>query len=60
MNSLILMLKDDSGNTAAEYGLILALVGSAIAIGAVNLGNIIATALDNTSNTITQCTNGPC
>lgn len=39
-------LIDESGASAAEYALILAIVGSAIALAAVTLGNSIATAMN--------------
>jgi pilus assembly protein Flp/PilA len=46
------LLKNVSGASAAEYALILAIVGAAIALAAVNLGGAIKGALDNTTNTI--------
>lgn len=46
------LLKDVSGASAAEYALILAIVGAAIALAAVNLGGAIKGALDNTTETI--------
>ena len=39
MKNFIRMLKDDSGASAAEYALILAIVGAAIAVAASALGN---------------------
>jgi len=48
-------LKDDSGASAAEYALILAIVGSAIAVAALGLGNAISGALNNAST----CINSP-
>jgi len=53
-------LKDDSGASAAEYALILAIVGSAIAVAALGLGNAISGALDNASNCINNPTNTTC
>ncbi len=38
---------DESGASAAEYALILAIVGSAIALSAIALGASIKTSLDN-------------
>ena len=38
-------VRDESGASAAEYALILAIVGSAIAVAAVTLGGAIASAL---------------
>ena len=51
MKTFIHMLKDDSGAAAAEYALILAIVGTAIALAAISLGGAIANAM----NTATTC-----
>ena len=51
MKTFIHMLKDDSGAAAAEYALILAIVGTAIAVAAISLGGAIANAM----NTATTC-----
>ena len=57
MTKLIKKLwNDDSGASAAEYALILAIVGSAIALAAITLGGTIATALNDASTCIS--TNG--
>jgi pilus assembly protein Flp/PilA len=48
------MLKDDSGASAAEYALILAIVGSAIALAAIFLGGTISTALNEASECISS------
>lgn len=45
-------LRDDSGASAAEYALILAIVGSAIAFAAVSLGGTIASAMGTAENCI--------
>jgi pilus assembly protein Flp/PilA len=52
MKTLISMLRDESGASAAEYALILAIVGGAIAIAAVTLGKTISNALGLASNCI--------
>ena len=52
MKTLISMLRDESGASAAEYALILAIVGGAIAIAAVTLGGSISNALGRASNCI--------
>ena len=54
MKTFIKMLRDDSGASAAEYALILAHIGAAVAIAAVTLGGAIGNALDDASN----CING--
>ena len=43
------LLKDISGASAAEYALILAIVGAALAVAAIALGGAIADAMDNTT-----------
>ena len=45
--TFIKMLKDESGASAAEYALILAIVGTAIALAAVLLGDSIATSMNS-------------
>ena len=47
-------LRDDSGASAAEYALILAIVGSAIAVAAFTLGTTIANAMNDASNLISS------
>jgi pilus assembly protein Flp/PilA len=46
------MLKDISGASAAEYALILAIVGAALAVAAVALGGAISGAMNNTTELI--------
>jgi pilus assembly protein Flp/PilA len=46
-NFLKSFLRDESGAAAAEYALILAIVGAGIAIAAKNLGTAISSAIDN-------------
>ena len=41
MTTFIRMLKDKSGASAAEYALILAIVGTAIALAAIALGDAV-------------------
>ncbi len=54
MKTFIRMLNDQSGASAAEYALILAIVGGAIAIAAVTLGKTIGNSLTKASNCITK------
>ncbi|TNE46752.1 MAG: Flp family type IVb pilin [Sphingomonadales bacterium] len=54
-------VRDESGASAAEYALILAVVGAAIALGALFLGGAIGSALNETGTCIddpntTNCT----
>lgn len=46
-------IRDESGASAAEYALILAIVGTGIALAAVGLGTAISGAMNRTANTIT-------
>lgn len=55
MKTIVRMLRDDSGAAAAEYALILAIVGGAIALAAVALGGAVA----NSMNSATACINDP-
>jgi len=52
------LLADLSGATAAEYALILAIVGSTIAVAALALGNTIAGSMNTSSSTIASCGGG--
>lgn len=47
-------LRDDSGASAAEYALILAIVGTGIALAAVGLGNAISGAMVKATGCITS------
>jgi pilus assembly protein Flp/PilA len=47
MTNFIKMIRDDRGAAAAEYALILAIVGAAIAVAAVLLGGSIANAMND-------------
>jgi pilus assembly protein Flp/PilA len=47
MKTFINMLRDDSGASAAEYALILAIIGGAIALAALALGGAISNAMGN-------------
>ena len=56
MKTLINLWNDESGASAAEYALILAIVGSGIAIAAITLGGAIGDSLEGTANEIKNCT----
>lgn len=45
-------LRDETGAAAAEYALILAIVGTGIALAATGLGEAIGTAIDNATTEI--------
>ena len=55
MKTFINMLKDEAGASAAEYALILAVIGSVIAIAALTLSTAIGGAMTNTA----ECINTP-
>jgi pilus assembly protein Flp/PilA len=52
MKTFISLLTDDSGASAAEYALILAIIGGAIALAAVALGGSISNAMGKAKNCI--------
>lgn len=52
MSTFIKLLRDQSGASAAEYALILAIVGTAIAAAAILLGNTISGAMNTASDCI--------
>jgi|SoimicmetaTmtLPB_FD_contig_41_11949038_length_1169_multi_1_in_0_out_0_2 pilus assembly protein Flp/PilA len=60
MNTVINMLHDDRGASAAEYALILAIIGGLLAIMALALGNAISNALSNSAACIRTATTGTC
>ena len=60
MKTFINMLRDDRGASAAEYALILAIIGAVIAIAALTLSNAIGNAMNNTASCINNPTSGTC
>jgi pilus assembly protein Flp/PilA len=52
MTNFIKMIRDDRGAAAAEYALILAIVGAAIAVAAVLLGGAISNAMNEARSCI--------
>lgn len=55
MKTFINLMKDEAGASAAEYALILAIVGGAIALAALALGTAVTNALQSATN----CINSP-
>ncbi|HMT41015.1 MAG TPA: Flp family type IVb pilin [Sphingorhabdus sp.] len=55
-NFVTSFLRDDSGASAAEYALILAIIGAGIAVAAIALGGAISGALNDAKTCIS--TNG--
>ena len=60
MKTFINMLNDDAGASAAEYALILAIVGGAIALAAIALGGAVANSMTRAKNCITTPTSAQC
>jgi pilus assembly protein Flp/PilA len=58
MRQLAVLLRDSRGASAAEYALILAIVGSAIAVAALLLGSTIANSMNVASGRIANCGGG--
>ena len=56
MNTFLRMMKDQSGAAAAEYALILAIVGTAIALAAYNLGTTISKSMNDAQSCINAAT----
>ena len=60
MNILSKLISDETGASAAEYALILAIVGSALALAAIGLGNTISGSMNYQAARITNCQDGVC
>lgn len=60
MTKVMSFLYDESGNAAAEYALILAIVGLAIVTGGIKLGNSINTSLSTAAACVTTPTTAGC
>ena len=60
MKNFINMLRNKRGASAAEYALILAIIGAVIAIAALGLADSIGNAMDDTANCISNPTSGVC
>jgi pilus assembly protein Flp/PilA len=52
MKNFVQMLKDQSGASAAEYALILAIIGTGIALAAIYLGGTIRKAMNSAGSCI--------
>ena len=53
-NLLTRLWRDESGASAAEYALILAIVGSAIALAAIGLGGAVGGAMNDAAECISD------
>ena len=54
------MMRNDRGASAAEYALILAIIGAVIAIAALTLSSAIGNAMNDTAACISNPTVGNC
>ena len=60
MKTFIKMLNNKRGASAAEYALILAIIGAVIAIAALGLADSIGNAMDDTADCISNPTTTGC
>ncbi len=51
-------LRDESGASAAEYALILAVVGAGIAVAAYNLGGAVSNSINAATSEVEACSAG--
>lgn len=58
MRRLTRLLRDQGGASAAEYAMILAIVGAAIAVAVMALGNAVSNSMNVSSQTIADCVDG--
>jgi pilus assembly protein Flp/PilA len=56
MKTLMRLWKDESGASAAEYALILAIIGAAIALAAIALGDAVANAMNDAAKCVNSDT----
>ena len=54
----IILMLDQEGASAAEYALILAVIGGAIALAAITLGGAISNSMNRATANITTCGGG--
>ena len=60
MNTFVRMIRSRSGVSAAEYAMILAVIGSIIAVSAMSLGGAIAASIGETTQQLEDCRAGTC
>ena len=60
MKNFFNMLRDKRGASAAEYALILAIIGAVIALAALTLSQAIGNAMNDTASCIETPTTGTC
>jgi pilus assembly protein Flp/PilA len=60
MTKIVSFLKDESGASAAEYALILAIVGVGIVTATIGLRSAISGAISNAANCVNTASSGTC
>ena len=60
MTKFVSFLKEEAGASAAEYALILAIVGAGIALAAIALGGTISGAMSDAGACISNPSSGSC
>ena len=60
MKTFVNLLKDRSGVSAAEYALLLAIIGSALALASLRLGGTISNSMGNVGDHINNCGGASC
>jgi pilus assembly protein Flp/PilA len=60
MTKLVSFLKEENGASAAEYALILAIVGVGIVTATVTLRNAVSGAINNAANCVKNGSTGSC
>lgn len=60
MTKFLAFFQDESGASAAEYALILAIVGAGIAVAAIFLGSAISTAVNDAGTCIDSPSSANC
>ena len=58
MRAIVHFIRDERGASAAEYAIILAVIGSAVAVAAFALGESIGVAVQRHSDTLANCGGG--
>jgi pilus assembly protein Flp/PilA len=58
MRFLVTLVQDRGGASAAEYALVLGIVGAAIAVAALTLGDTISDSMNFSSSQIANCGGG--
>ena len=60
VTTFVRMLRSQSGVGAAEYAMILAVIGSVIVFGALSLSRAVAGSLSRTTTQLEDCRDGSC